>query len=324
MRLTRRRLLGSLGAGTVGLGTAKAIDNVVLGYGTIGGGTNLRDQELAPLLDERRSLRGTFDAADREYAVGEGTIHERRSDEDGWRRYPLDGPTPDAGDATPGVHELHRDVTAIADGAYAYEPMGLEAFFDRLAAATPRRYTTAALRGAVSEPVSTEVVRRFADADPSAAEALVYGLKGGFREHAAYDVPRYVGGSIEDNLIRGAVDLRAPFEGSTDFETLLERERTGVFCWELTNRAVEAFHASAATDQRPPVACFWVRDRRHKHVYNGLTGVIREAGGLRLPVAFVDYTHSTLYDDLRVRRLVGEGLDAYDRRHRADEIGWSI
>jgi hypothetical protein len=320
MRLTRRRLLG-IGAGAVGLGAAKAIDNVVLGYGTIGGGTNLHEQELSPLLDERRSLRGEFGAADRRYAVGEEAIHERRAGASGWRRYPLDEPAPDT---DRGVRELHGDVNAIDGGEYEYEPMGLEAFFDRLAGGASRPYTTAALRGSVSEPVTPTVVRRFADADPSDPDALVYGLKAGFREHAAYDIPRYVGGSIEDNVIRGAVDLRAPFEGPTDFETLLERERTGVFCWELTNRAVEALHANAATDQRPPVACFWVRDRRHKHVYNGLAGVIREDGGLRLPVAFVDYTHSTLYDDLRVRRLVGEGLDAYDRRHRADEIGWSV
>lgn len=317
-RLTRRRLLAALGAGT-GLGAAKAIDNVVLGYGTVGEGTNLREQDLAALLEATRSLRGEF-AADRRYDVTDDAVRERRVDD--WRRYPLGEPVPDAASAL--VRELHRDVRAIDAGEHAYEPLPLAAFFDRIAAGDPRPYATAALRGRVADPVEPATVEAFAETPPTTPEELVAGLKRGFREHGAYDLPRYVGGSIEDNLLRGAVDLRAPFEGPTDFETLLEESRTGLFCYELADRAIEALHAVPATDQRPPVAGFWIRDRRHKHVYNGLASVLREDGDLRIPVTFLDYTHATLYDDARLTWLVGEGLDAYDRRHRADEIHWDV
>lgn len=67
-----------------------------------------------------------------------------------------------------------------------------------------------------------------------------------------------------------------------------------------------------------------MRDWRHKHVYNGLASVVRDEDELRVPVTFLDYTYSTLYDDLRVRRIAGEGLCAYDRGHRADEVYWSV
>lgn len=278
-----------------------------------------RRQDLAAMLDESRSLRGAVAANGRRYEVTDDAIREQRADANGWRRHPLDEPAPDA----PGARELHRDVRAIDDGAVTYEPLSPDAFFDRLAAGEPRPYTTAALRGSVSRPATPRVVRAFAGVDPTTPEELVAGLKRGFREHATYDVPRYVGGSIEDNLLRGAVDLRAPFEGPTDFETLLEDNRTGLFCYELAYRAIEALHASPATGQTPPIAGFWVRDRRHKHVYNGLASVIHD-DGVYVPVTFVDYTHATLYDDLRLRWLLGEGLAAYDRRHRADEIHWGV
>lgn len=318
-RLTRRQALAVIGTGTLGIGSAKAIDNAVLGYGIVGG-TNLREQDLASLLAGSQSLRGEFTVAGRRYDVTDDAIRERRTDATEWQHHPLAEPAPD----TPGAGELHRDVRAIDDGTAAYEPRSPTAFFDRLATGEARPYTTAALRGSVSERITPEIVREFAGADPVDPEGLVAGLKRGFREHAVYDMPRYVGGSIEDNVLRGAVDLRAPFEGPTDFETLLDRGRTGVFCYELTYRAIEAFHASPTTDQTPPVAGFWVRDRRHKHVYNGLASVIRDEGAIRVPITFIDYTHSTLYDDLRLRWLLGEGLAAYDRRHRADEIHWDV
>jgi hypothetical protein len=41
-----------------------------------------------------------------------------------------------------------------------------------------------------------------------------------------------------------------------------------------------------------------------------------------VPIAFLDYTHSTLYDDLNLRGVMGEGLEAYNSRHRARELTW--
>jgi hypothetical protein len=40
-------------------------------------------------------------------------------------------------------------------------------------------------------------------------------------------------------------------------------------------------------------------------------------------MTFVDYTHSTLYDDFNARGLLGDGVEAYDDRHRATAIEWA-
>lgn len=317
-RLTRRQMLGAVGTGTLGLGSAKAIDNVVLGYGP-GGGTNLREQDLAPLLAERRSLTGEFAADGTTYHVDREALWIDRGDD--WRRYPFEEGPEDLDGAALALFDDLRELRSDPD---PYEYHTLEEFFGRLEATMPRALATEALRGGVTSPVDPGLVTRFSDVSPTDGEGLVGGLKRAFREHAHYDVPRYVAGSVEDNLVRGAVDLRAPFEGPTDLETLIEKGRTGLFCYELTDRAIEALHSVSAADQTPPLAGFWVRDRRHKHVYNGLASVVRDDGRLRVPVTFLDYTHSTLYDDLRATRLLGEGLDAYGPRHRADEIHWSV
>jgi hypothetical protein len=183
---------------------------------------------------------------------------------------------------------------------------------------------TTALRGRIAEPVTPETVTQFGGVSPTDRKGLITGLKDGFREYGYYDVPRYIAGSVQDNMIQGARDLRAPFEGPTDFETLLEEGTTGLFCYELTYRAIEALHSVPATEQNPPLVGFWIRDRRHKHVYNGIASVLRDDGELRVPMTFLDYTDSTLYDDLRVKRITGEGLCACDRGHRADEIYWNV
>ncbi|ADJ16302.1 hypothetical protein [Halalkalicoccus jeotgali] len=316
-RISRRRVLGALGVGGLGLGSAKAIDNVVLGYG-VGGGTNLREQDLDPLLAENRQFGGRIEDGGTTYHVDEDGLWIERDDDR--RRHPFDERPGDlAGDAL----ALFRDAaTLVAETTYEYHTMA--EFFERLGEATPRPLATAALRGSVSNPVAPAVVERFCGVSPANGAKLLEGLKEGFREYGHYDIPRYVAGSVEDNIVIGRVDLRAPFEGPTDIETLIEDGSTGLFCYELSDRAIEAIHSVAATDQRPPLAAFWVRDRRHKHVYNGLASVVRDDGRLRVPVTFLDYTHSTLYDDLRAKWVVGEGLDAYGRRHRADEIYWSV
>ncbi|PSQ13711.1 hypothetical protein BRD02_11795 [Halobacteriales archaeon QS_8_69_73] len=43
-------------------------------------------------------------------------------------------------------------------------------------------------------------------------------------------------------------------------------------------------------------------------------------GDLVVPMTFVDYTHSTLYDDFGVTSVAGPGLAAYDDRHRATHV----
>ncbi|KYH27796.1 hypothetical protein HAPAU_04670 [Halalkalicoccus paucihalophilus] len=288
---TRRQLLRAVGTGGLALGSVKAIDNVVLGYG-VGGGTNLREQDLDPLLAENRQFGGKIEDGGMTYDVdGEGLWIERGDDQ---RFHPFDERPDDlAGDAL----ALFRDAAELmAETTYEYHTIA--GFFGRLSETTPRPLATAALRGDVSDPVAPAVVERFCGVSPANSEGLVEGLKEGFREYGHYDIPRYVAGSVEDNVVMGRVDLRAPFEGPTDIGTLIEEDSTGLFCYELSYRAIEALHSVSATDQRPPLAAFWVRDRRHKHVYNGLASVVRKGGQLRVPVTFLDYTHSTLYDDL--------------------------
>lgn len=319
-RLSRRRLLGAIGTGGLVVGSAKAIDNVVLGYGGIGGGTNLREQELAPLLSENRAFGGRIVDGETAYHVDESGLWIDRNTEGNWRHHPF-------GESPKGISNdawaLFRDATELGLET-PYEYHSLEGFFERLVETIPRPLTTAALRGNVSEPVAPEVVERFGGVSPTNGEDLIEGLKDGFREYGHYDVSRYVAGSVQDNVVRGTIDLRAPFEGPTGFETLIEEESTGLFCYELTYRAIEAVHSAPAIDQRPPLAAFWVRDRRHKHVYNGLASVVRAGGDLRVPVTFLDYTDSTMYDDLRITPVAGEGLSAYDRGHRADGVYWSV
>jgi hypothetical protein len=64
-------------------------------------------------------------------------------------------------------------------------------------------------------------------------------------------------------------------------------------------------------------------DDRHKHVYTALASAyIDDAGTTVLPVTFIDYTHTTLYSDLNATGVLGDGLDAYNDRHRATSIWW--
>lgn len=73
--------------------------------------------------------------------------------------------------------------------------------------------------------------------------------------------------------------------------------------------------------QDPPVFAREVYDRRHGHVYTAVGSVHREGDALTLLATFVDYSRSTWYDDFEVRPLFGEGINAYDSRHRASRIG---
>jgi hypothetical protein len=317
-RFSRRQLLGIVAGSGLTLGSAKAIDNVVLGYGGIGGGTNLREQDLDPLLTENRAFGGRIEDGDQTYHIDDDRLWVGHDDD--WQQHFFDEQPEDlAGDAL----DLFQDARELRTKT-DYEYHTREEFFARLDETSLRPLATAALRGGVTEPTSPEIVTQFSGVSPTDGEGLITGLKDGFREYGYYDVPRYIAGSVQDNVIQGARDLRAPFEGPTDFETLVENERTGLFCYELTYRAIEALHSVPAIEQNPPLASFWVRDRRHKHVYNGIASVLRDDGDLRVPVTFLDYTDSTLYNDLRMRWITGEGLCAYDTGHRADEIHWNV
>jgi len=329
IRLSRREALAyGTGAGA-GLGGWKALHNVVLGYGIVAG-TNVLEQDLGTLADERFAVRsgvtslgaydvradgdsaGLYDDGERidGVAIEDSTAAAARIDAE----YDLDG-APFA--------QLHADMGALANGDVTYSFTQTDAFLDRIAAAEARPYTVDALRGPVFDSPESEFVAEFADEPPTDAGGLIGGLKHGFRKYSSYDIPRYLAGSIQDNVILGAHNLRQYFESPTDFEALANGENTGLFCTELVNRSIEAFHSVPATEQSPPVVAGSVYDERHKHSYTVLASAVREDGELVIPATFVDYTHSTLYDDLHLRWLMGEGVEAYNDRHRVTEIFWN-
>lgn len=332
--LSRRRFLGVAGGGLLTAGGARAAHNTVLGYGQLGFGTNLLDQDLGALVAER--ITPTYDeAADgvRTWVTDEGiavraddrTQHVRFGDYDGRRvaDVPAEVTALDETHSLDGrLVELFADVAALRTGEYSFEFANPTAFFERLDDAETRPQAVAAVRETRDRVVDAEVVTRFTGADPTDSEAVVEGLKRGFREHGTYDVPRYLAGSVEDNVLFGAADLRQYFEEPTDFESLLAAEETGLFCWEMVYRSMDALQAAPPWDQTVPMAACYVSDRRHKHAFTGITSAVREGDALTLPTTFVDYTHSTLYDDFRLTGIRGEGLAAYDDGHRADAVYW--
>jgi len=327
--LSRRRFLGLAGAGVATVGGVRAVHNTLLGYGHLGMGTNLLEQDIPPVLEARLSL-GYNERFDPAHVWLDGDDRFVGVEYDGVETVEFDADT-DADaqrlDESAGldsvVSELFADVSSLRADEYAFEFSDYASFFERARDADTRPHLVSAIRSRSDRAADVGLVESFTDADPTDTEALVYGLKMGFREHGHYDVPRYVAGSIEDNVIFGAADLRKHFEDPVDFEALSENGGTGMFCWELVFRSIEALHAVSAWEQTVPVATFYVSDRRHKHAYTGLLTAIRDDdGSLRLPVTFVDYTYSTLYDDFRLTGLRGEGLNAYDSGHRADEVYW--
>ncbi|PSP79908.1 hypothetical protein BRC88_07260 [Halobacteriales archaeon QS_4_69_225] len=325
--VSRRRFLAGAGGTLAGGAAARAADNALLGYGELGYGTNLLEQDLAGLVAD--SLRMWYDerVAGRRLRVIDGDVVV--STADGGRRLALraDAEATAADlDADLGLggrlEALYADASDLVAGEYELTFGRPAAFFERVAGADPRPEAVTAMRGRTDRRVDPDVVERFAGVSPRRPAATVDGLVDAFREHASYDIPRYLAGSVEDNVLLGAVDLRAPFEERTDLEGLLTDDDAGLFCYELTVRSMEALQAVAPHVQRAPVAAAYVRDARHKHVYTGVASAIREDGDLVVPMTFVDYTHSTVYDDLGVASVAGRGLAAYDDRHRATHVQW--
>ena len=321
--VSRRQFLAGAGGTAVGVGTIRAVDNVILGYGELGYGTNLKQQDLSAVLTE--NLDPSYDerVAGTRVRLDDGGVVA------GDRRLEFGADGREAArelDAELGADgrlaELFVDARDLAAGAYEMAFSQPTPFFERVRAAGGRPDLVAALRGRKDRQVDPELVREFAGADPARPAALTEALVEAFREQASYDIPRYAAGSIEDNVIFGAADLRRHFETDVSFDAITSREETGLFCWELVVRSQEALESVGPWAQRVPVATCYVRDRRHKHAYTGVASAVREDGDLVVPVTFVDYTHSTLYDDLNLTPVMGRGLAAYDDRHRATAAFW--
>ena len=327
--MNRREALKALGGGAVALGTGKAVDNVLIGYGDLTG-TNLLEQDLAAVADEHFGPSERYDRAigdhrvlhqqETLFVVRDDAVVDTLSVPNGDpeeavamdERYGLNG----------ALHALLNDIRALRDGSYRFEFHTFDAFFERVASGTPRPYAADVLRGPrAGDP---ETVESFAGAPPNDPKGVLAGLVEAFRDHTDYDVPRYVAGSITDNVLLKAVRLRKYFRDPVDFDSLAAQQHAGMFCYEFTHRSMEAAHAVPAFAQSPPVVTAKVRDYRHKHVYTGVASVLRDDDGLVIPMTFVDYTHTTLYDDFALTGVLGEGFEAYGERHRADEIFWHV
>lgn len=322
--MKRRRFLTAAGGGIGAVTGGVAIDNVLLGYGTVTG-TNLLEQDLAVKIDERLGpvegrvleFAGTsVELAADVIAVGEDTLSWDASSED------VDRVERDHSLPRGALAELVAEVPDLWAGAHSVEALSVDGFFDRATGAETSAHTVAALRGPRVRDVEPAVVERFADVDPSDPEQIAYGLVEAFREHTFYDAPRYAAGAIEDNVLRGRVDLRDAFESPTDFRAMVQGENNGSFCYDFVFRSLEAFHAVPAPDQTVPVVAAYVRDARHKHAYTGLATVLRDDDGPTLLLTFLDYTPTTTAHSVGLTRAVGDDPDAYNSRHRATDVYW--
>ncbi|MFD1645971.1 hypothetical protein [Haloarchaeobius litoreus] len=335
-RVTRRRALTALGT-TVGFaGSAKAIDNVFVGYGIVEG-TNLVDQDLATVVGQRLQPRNTWTRVrDNDLVVHDGVAFLEGDGVD----ESLDLATATRADAREIDDELGvelfeplvadhetlarmRDTNAAEVDGVRFEFSTYEPFFERVREGNARPGSVARLRENRYTDVDPATVEAFAEADPRDPKAVVDGLVPAFRGHTSYDIPRYAAGSVEDNVLLGSVDLRQHFESPTDFAALEDGRNSGMFCYEFVYRSVEALHSVSAYDQTTPVFGGRVYDERHKHEFTAIGSVLRESDELVIPMTFVDYTHSTLYDDLMLRGVMGRGLEAYNDRHRATDIFWN-
>lgn len=323
--MNRRRFLAMAGGGIGAVAGGVAVDNVLLGYGTVSG-TNLHEQDLAAKVDERLGpvegrvldvAGASVELATDGVAVGEDTLSWEASSED------VDRVERDHGLPRGALAELVADVPDLWTGAHSVAARSVEGFFDRAADAETSAHTVAALRGPRISEVEPAVVERFAGVDPSDPREIADGLVDGFREHTFYDAPRYAAGAIEDNVLRRRVDLRDAFESPTDFRAMLAGENSGSFCYDFVFRSMEAFHAVPAPDQTVPVVAAYVRDARHKHAYTGLATVLRDDDGPTLLVTFLDYTPTTTAHSFGLTRTVGDDPDAYTERHRATDVYWN-
>lgn len=164
-QFTRRQLLAGGGVGVASVGTAKAADNILIGYGHLSG-TNLTEQNLVPIANagfspasfevQRDDTALVFDGAkirligtdyDEPLSSTEGETGAARSMD---RHHSFSG--------TPAL-ELVEDLTAFADGKFEFEFLSVPEFFSRVSEGTTRPYTALAFRGASRSTPHPTVIR---------------------------------------------------------------------------------------------------------------------------------------------------------------------
>lgn len=335
MDLSRRQLLKGAAGGLGTYSVAEVIESVVIGYGPVAG-TNVVEQaedgSLAGLARVDFGIRGSYEATldGVSLRVEEGERLTVESEADGERVQrelsTLDREAAAALDGRFGldagpIAELARDLPAIRRGDVAFSFCDPAALWERLDGTQARPFTVGAVRGPRYRTPEPGVVEEFVGADPARTSALGEELATAFRERTSYDVPRYLAGAVYFNLLFRTVDARAPFRSDVSMEAIAE-DGGDLFCQEYAWRSIEAFHAVPAHRQSHPVLGGEVIDSRHKHVYTVLGGVVREDDRLVVVATFLDYMHSTLYDDFALRGVLGDGVDAFGERHRATDVVW--
>ncbi len=320
--VSRRELLAAAATAAASSGGGYAVYRSEFVPG-VGYGTNLRNQDVASKLQQRLRPRDfTVDGDDVEVS---STATRASVEVDGERRTVRHRDVEEARevDEDLGLDVVLKEVvegrTALEDGGYELEVHALEGFFERVTQAPALPWTVEQLRGEF-EDVPPSKLEEIA-VHPSDSAELVYSLMHLFRENTSYDLRRYAVGGVE-NTLPGVDGVRDRLAGDTDFGAIASGGAE-MFCWEYSSRVGEALHSVPAHRQTPPVAVVEVVDSHHGHVYNGLVSAVEAEDGVTLPVAFVDYTFSTLYHDLGRTSEDDERLDAYDRRHRADDVYWN-
>lgn len=323
MDIGRRGAIKLIGGGLLTAGSGKAVYNVFLGYDV-----NLMNQDLQEVasrdllpavqsvgMEEGEVYAGESELSIRslegEYLGSVGFDDSGRRARENQERLGLE----------PALTQLHADVPDLREGDYEMRFMEFRDFFDYLEEVESREYTVGFLRDGY-RGVDPGLVQEFAGVHPGDSRRLLEALVERFRERTSYDVPRYVAGSVTDNVLMRLVRLRPYFRHGVDYSALVSNGDTKLFCYEYVDRSVEALHSVPVWRQEPAVFGGSVLDRRHKHAYTAVGSVVRDSDDLVVPVTFVDYTRTTLYSDLGVAGLLGGGVNAYDSHHRASRIDW--
>lgn len=317
--LTRRQVLSLIAGGSLAAGAGR-VGYEYTGFGHVSG-TNLVEQSLQSLASRHlEPTPVTLDLSDRRLMFDGNQISLRSADDELLTSVTIADTDPvDAGAFTDPVAELVADLPAIHSGDLRFEFLDHESFYDRLRDSNHRQFTVAALRGRRFRRPRVRRIRQFAGTDPAHTDRLVSGLASGFRSATHFDVARYVTGVIEQYLLFGVVPLQSKVRQPTTFEAI-GNGSAGLYCAEYALRSVEAFHAIPPHRQSIPVFGGIVVDVRHNHAYTALGSVVREDDTLRIPMTFLDFFYSTLFDTLGLEWAFGSAVNAYDEFHRATAI----
>ena len=299
----------------------KVAYNIYLGYGK-----NVKTQNVS------KKVRSDLSPSSHESQIGgygvETTYGSITVSKDGRKVDVLDASTETVDEHSdtidtqkPSLNLLPIHLDRLESGDFTVKPMSMEDFFDYTRENHTNPYLVGVVRGK-NYLEKREEVTDFTDTNPSNPEKFLNSLSDNFKRKTSYDVPRYIAGSITYHVLMGEYDVRDLLEHEVDYEALNENQNTRMFCNEYTDRAIEGLYSTPPDSQPPPVFAGDVWDKRHKHSYNAVASIVTDGRDIEIPVTFVDYTYTTLYDDFGIDELFGKDIDAYNNHHRITAIDW--